>query len=109
VGLRRCRSASGSEGWPQLPASCRDRPATRGAAAASAGCGPATLDPSPSERCPPVTVTDNPVPSRVIDVSDVPLSAEVNIDGLEYIGIMRRIGIQDGEAVTPVSAFNSSI
>jgi len=52
---------------------------------------------------------DGLVPSRVIDVSDVPLCAEVNIDGLEYMRIMRRIGIQDGESVTPVSAFNSSI
>ena len=43
------------------------------------------------------------------DIADVPLHAEVSIDGLEYIRIMRRIGIQDGEQVTPVSAFNSSI
>lgn len=57
----------------------------------------------------PVAPVDEIVPSRVIDVSDVPLSAEVNIDGLEYMRIMRRIGIQDGESVTPVSAFNSSI
>jgi hypothetical protein len=57
----------------------------------------------------PVARADEVVPSRVIDVSDVPLGAEVNIDGLEYIRIMRRIGIQDGESVTPVSAFNSSI
>ena len=49
------------------------------------------------------------VPSAVTDVSNIPLSAEVNIDGLEYIRIMRRIGIQDDETVTPVSAFNSSI
>jgi hypothetical protein len=57
----------------------------------------------------PVAEADEVVLSRVIDVSDVPLRAEVNIDGLEYIRIMRRIGIQDGESVTPVSAFNSSI
>jgi len=57
----------------------------------------------------PVAQADEVVPSRVIDVSRVPLSAEVNIDGLEYIRIMRRIGIQDGESVTPVAAFNSSI
>jgi hypothetical protein len=57
----------------------------------------------------PVAPADEVVESRVIDVSDVPLCAEVNIDGLEYIRIMRRIGIQDGESVTPVSAFNSSI
>jgi hypothetical protein len=49
------------------------------------------------------------VPSSVIDLSDVTLDAEVNIDSLEYMRIMRRIGIQDGESVTPVSAFNSSI
>jgi hypothetical protein len=57
----------------------------------------------------PVAPTDEVVLSRVIDVSDVPLQAEVDIDGLEYMRIMRRIGIQDGESVTPVSAFNSSI
>jgi hypothetical protein len=52
---------------------------------------------------------DEVVPSSVIDLSDVALDAEVNIDNLEYIRIMRRIGIQDGESVTPVSAFSSSI
>jgi hypothetical protein len=52
---------------------------------------------------------DKLVLSSVIDVSDVPLSTQVNIDGLEYTRIMRRIGIQDSESVTPVSAFNSSI
>lgn len=57
----------------------------------------------------PVAAADEIVPSRVTDISNVPLSAEVNIDGLEYMRIMRRIGITDGEAVTPISAFNSSI
>jgi hypothetical protein len=47
--------------------------------------------------------------SSVIDVSDVSLRAEVNIDGLEYMRIMRRIGIQGGESATLASAFNSSI
>ncbi len=56
-----------------------------------------------------VAQADEVLLSRVIDVSDVPLRTEVNIDGLEYMRIMRRIGIQDGESVTPVSAFNSSI
>jgi hypothetical protein len=54
-------------------------------------------------------VADAVVPSSVVDISDVPLDADVNIDGLEYMRIMRRIGISDGESVTPVSAFNSSI
>jgi hypothetical protein len=57
----------------------------------------------------PVAPADEVVLSRVIDVGDVPLRAEVNIDGLEYMRIMRRIGIQADESVTPVSAFNSSI
>jgi hypothetical protein len=57
----------------------------------------------------PVAQEDEVVLSSVLDVSDVPLRSEVNIDGLEYMRIMRRIGIQDGESVTPVSAFNSSI
>ncbi|HEY3882966.1 MAG TPA: hypothetical protein VGM12_30635 [Trebonia sp.] len=56
-----------------------------------------------------VALQDEVVLSGVTDVSDVPLRADVNIDGLEYMRIMRRIGIQDGESVTPVSAFNSSI
>lgn len=56
-----------------------------------------------------VALQDEVVLSGVIDVSDVPLRAEVNIDGLEYMRIMRRIGIQDAESVTSVSAFNSSI
>jgi hypothetical protein len=56
-----------------------------------------------------VVLGDEVVPSSVPDVSDVPLRAEVNIDGLEYMRIMRRIGIQDGDSVTSVSAFNSSI
>jgi hypothetical protein len=56
-----------------------------------------------------VAQADEVVLSNLIDVSDVPLDADVNIDGLEYARIMRRIGIQDSESVTPVSAFNSSI
>jgi hypothetical protein len=56
-----------------------------------------------------VAPVDEVVPSSVTDLSDVTLDAAVNIDSLEYMRIMRRIGIQDGESVTPVSAFNSSI
>jgi hypothetical protein len=56
-----------------------------------------------------VAQEDEVVLSSVLDVSDVPLRSDVNIDSLEYMRIMRRIGIQDGESVTPVSAFNSSI
>jgi hypothetical protein len=52
---------------------------------------------------------DEVVPSSIIDVGDVPLCAEVNIDSLEYMRIMRRIGIEDGESVTLAYAFNSSI
>jgi hypothetical protein len=40
---------------------------------------------------------------------DMPLDAETSIDEAEYAHIMRRIGIVEGEAGTPVSAFNSSI
>jgi hypothetical protein len=56
-----------------------------------------------------VAQDDEVVLSSLIDVSDVPLQADVNIDSLEYMRIMRRIGINDDESVTPVSAFNSSI
>jgi hypothetical protein len=56
-----------------------------------------------------VAQADEIVLSNVFDVSDVPFNADVNIDGLEYMRIMRRIGIQDSESVTPVAAFNSSI
>jgi len=56
-----------------------------------------------------VAQEDEVVLSSVINVSDVPLRTEVNIDSLEYMRIMRRIGIQDDESVTLVSAFNSSI
>ncbi len=57
----------------------------------------------------PVAPTDEVVLIQVIDISDVPLRAEMNIDDLEYAHIMRRIGIKDSESVTSVSAFNSSI
>jgi hypothetical protein len=56
-----------------------------------------------------VVQEDEVVPSGVFDVGDVPLRAEVNIDGPEYMRIMRRIGIQAGESVTLAYAFNSSI
>lgn len=63
----------------------------------------------PEEPSMAVAQEDEVVLSSVIDVSDVPLHAEMDIDGPEYIRIMRRIGIREGESVTPVSAFNSSI
>jgi hypothetical protein len=56
-----------------------------------------------------VAQVDEVVPSSVIDVGDVPLCAAVDIDGMEYMRIMRRIGVQDGESATLAYAFNSSI
>ena len=45
--------------------------------------------------------------SELSDMHDLPLDAVVDV--VEYNCIMRRIGVSDGEPVTPVSAFNSSI
>jgi hypothetical protein len=47
--------------------------------------------------------------SVMSDVRDQPFDFDVDIDSTEYSRIMRRIGAQDGESVTPVSAFSSSI
>jgi hypothetical protein len=47
--------------------------------------------------------------SVMSDVRDQSFDFDVDIDSSEYSRIMRRIGVQDGESVTPVSAFNSSI
>jgi hypothetical protein len=44
-----------------------------------------------------------------LSVSDLPLDAEVGFDNAEYAHVMRRIGVDEGELGTPVSAFNSSI
>jgi hypothetical protein len=44
--------------------------------------------------------------SDLSDGQDLPLDL---VDGAEYPGLMRRIGLSEGEAGTPVSAFNSSI
>ncbi len=52
---------------------------------------------------------DLPILSSVPDLSDAPLAEEVTVDSLEYMRIMRRIGLADTETATPVSAFNSSI
>jgi hypothetical protein len=43
------------------------------------------------------------------DIRDLPLDAGVNFDEVEYVHIMRRIGIVEDEPGTSVSAFNSSI
>jgi hypothetical protein len=52
---------------------------------------------------------DDVIVSVVPDTRELPLDAEVNLDDAEYAGIMRRIGIAEGEPGTSVSAFNSSI
>lgn len=44
--------------------------------------------------------------SDLSDGQDLPLDL---VDGAKYPGLMRRIGLSEGEAGTPVSAFNSSI
>lgn len=43
------------------------------------------------------------------DDSELRLDLDLQIDKVEYARIMRRIGIDGDETVTPVSAFNSSI
>jgi hypothetical protein len=45
--------------------------------------------------------------SSLPDTADLPLDAAT--DGIGYRELMRRTGLEDGEAGTPVSAFNSSI
>lgn len=47
--------------------------------------------------------------SDVSDIRDLPLDAEASFDDDEYAHIMRRIGVDEGEPGTSVSAFNSSI
>jgi hypothetical protein len=49
------------------------------------------------------------VVSSISDDGDLPFDVDVIIDDTEYAAIMRRAGQPDGESVTPVSAFNSSI
>jgi len=49
------------------------------------------------------------VTSDMSDIHDLPFDFDVNIDAVEFSRIMRRISVQDGDAGTPVSAFNSSI
>ena len=44
--------------------------------------------------------------SDLSDGQDLPLDL---VDGAKYPGLMRRIGLSEGEAGTPVYAFNSSI
>ena len=57
----------------------------------------------------PTTYADDVFTSDMSDIHDLPLDAEVSIDGVEYEHIMRRIGIAEGGQETTVSAFNSSI
>jgi hypothetical protein len=45
--------------------------------------------------------------SDLFDGQDLPLNLAA--DRAEYVSLMRRIGLVEGEAGTPVSAFNSSI
>jgi hypothetical protein len=48
------------------------------------------------------------VTSDMSDIHDLPFDFEVNIDAVEFKRVMRRISVE-GDAGTPVSAFNSSI
>jgi hypothetical protein len=50
-----------------------------------------------------------PTITSELSVDDLPLGGEVGFDNAEYAHIMRRIGVEEGELGTPVSAFNSSI
>jgi hypothetical protein len=52
-------------------------------------------------------MADAVITSTHPDIHDVPLTADVVIDDIEYAQIMR--GIVGDNSVTPVSAFNSSI
>jgi len=99
--LRQCRRAPAAQkAGPCLPALMKRCRAAR--------FQPGTAPLLGARLC-PVTATPELLTSDVRDISGVPLSAEVDIGGLEYMRIMRRIGLGDGEAATPVSAFNSSI
>jgi hypothetical protein len=55
------------------------------------------------------TYADAVVASDMSDIQELPLDVEINIDEAEYVHIMRRIGLVEGESGTSVSAFNSSI
>ncbi len=55
-----------------------------------------------------VAMADDVIPSRLPDIDDVPLTADVAIDDAGYAQIMRDV-IADDKSVTPVSAFNSSL
>jgi hypothetical protein len=49
------------------------------------------------------------MPTETADADVLDLLLEVEVDEVEYSRIMRRIGVDGDETVTPVSAFNSSI
>jgi hypothetical protein len=55
------------------------------------------------------TQADVIVASDMSDIHDLPFDFDLNIDMVEYSRIMRRIGIDGDDTVTPISAFNSSI
>jgi hypothetical protein len=55
-----------------------------------------------------VAMADDVIASKLPDIDDVSLTADVAIDAIEYAQIMRDI-VGDDKSVTPVSAFNSSI
>jgi hypothetical protein len=57
-----------------------------------------------------VTILDDSpaLASGVRDCGDVPLGEPLEVNGEDYLRVMRRIGLR-GESVTPVSAFNSSV
>jgi hypothetical protein len=57
----------------------------------------------------PTISPDTDIASGVSDIRDLLLDTEDNIDDVEYLHIMQRIGIAEGEPGTSVSAFNSSI
>lgn len=59
----------------------------------------------------PMAITDaaDVFESDMLDFSDLPLDTEQIFTEAEYAYIGRRIGIVEGRAETPVSAFNSSI
>jgi hypothetical protein len=55
------------------------------------------------------TQADVIVASDMSDIHDLPFDFDLNIDMVEYSRIMRRIGSDGDDAVTSISAFNSSI
>jgi hypothetical protein len=63
---------------------------------------------SPISHMPTIS-PDTDIASGVSDIRDLLLDTEDNIDDVEYLHIMQRIGIAEGEPGTSVSAFNSSI